>query len=140
MKSTLRSTKINRNSLVATKGGITLEKVKLTKQQAEILETELNSTYVNGNKARLVKMYLNTNNERQPPYPLIYLSIDEFIRALYIGYEIKLSEEEKIQKYYLEIKEMKRIDYAIGQAKMETFRTVLETLGRADLIPKDGVK
>lgn len=109
-----------------------MEKVKLTKQQAEILETELNCTFVNGEKAKLIKMFLNLGEDWEEGYPLTCLSGDEFIRALYIGYEVKKTEQEIMQEIW---------DSPLRDKSLFYYRqgiiAALSMAGRKDLIPQD---
>jgi hypothetical protein len=105
-----------------------MEKVKLSQRQAEILETELKSAYINGNLAKFAKMYINLGDDDwQEGYPLTCLSDDQVIRALYIGYEVEQTEQEKIQ------------EFLIGKGAVTNIAVegVLRILGREDLIPKE---
>lgn len=116
-----------------------MEKVKLTKQQAEILETELKSSYVDGDKSKLVKMYLNLeHNEWEEGYPLTCLSNDEFIRALYHpeGYETELTEQEQINELWKD----NEISSVVVRHYLNGITDTLTALNRQDLIPKDGAK
>jgi hypothetical protein len=78
-----------------------MDKVKLTQQQADVLETELKSSQINGDKSKFVKMYVNLGDDDwQDGYPLTCLKNDDLIRALYIGYEVEQTPEDIIAQLY----------------------------------------
>lgn len=110
-----------------------MEKVKLTKRQAEILETELKSSHINGNKEKFVKKYLNLEGDDwQDGYPLTCLTGDTLIRALYIGYEIKKTEQEIMQEIWDSPLRDKSLFYY-----RQGISVALSIVGRKDLIPQD---
>jgi hypothetical protein len=78
-----------------------VDKVKLTQQQADVLETELKSSQINGDKSKFVKMYVNLGDDDwQDGYPLTCLKNDDLIRALYIGYEVEQTPEERLVELF----------------------------------------
>src|SRR5699024_8339131 len=72
------------------RGGIRMsEKVKLTREQAEAVEIRRNmNMFENSIKCHITGQFKGDSNKA-----LAELSLDEFIRALYIGYEVEESYE-----------------------------------------------
>jgi hypothetical protein len=82
-----------------------MDKVKITRKQAEVLETELKSSHIQGDKSKFVKMYVNLGDDDwEQGYPLTCLDKDTLIRALYIGYEVEETPEDKVLKYFKSLK------------------------------------
>jgi hypothetical protein len=72
------------------------DKVKLTREQAECLkENEL----MHGTE-KLVQIHAIDPNGWLDNNPLHGLPLDTIIRALYIGYEVEQTPEEKLLQYY----------------------------------------
>jgi hypothetical protein len=105
-----------------------LEKVILTKQQAEALEKAKEYNYREVIVAQKVTEHINKS--------FLYgatikeIPLDTLIRALYIGYEVEQTEQEKIQEIW---------DYNgnlfIGSPYQTGIKDTLRILGREDLIP-----
>jgi hypothetical protein len=73
-----------------------LEKVKLQKEVAEALEFAKSKV----SKEDIVRWHVDhiwTDDEK----PLQSLSLDHLITALYVGYELEVSPEEKVKEYFL---------------------------------------
>jgi hypothetical protein len=100
-----------------------LEKAILTKQQAEALEKAKEYNYREVIVAQKVTEHINKS--------FLYgatikeIPLDTLIRALYIGYEVEQTEQEKINELW----KSKVGAFRIGMAE------ALTALGREDLIP-----
>jgi hypothetical protein len=76
-----------------------------------------------------------------PNYCLNDLPLDTLIRALYIGYEVELTEQEKLQEIWGE-KEKPIGEFLLKPRRdmlliyREGIKDTLKALGREDLIPK----
>jgi hypothetical protein len=75
-------------------------KVVLTKEQANAIEIGVNA-YVGG-KENFIKMHITDGFWSGAQESLNGMPLDILIRALYVGYEIEPSPEEKIIKIYQE--------------------------------------
>lgn len=115
-----------------------MEKVKLTKEQAEAIESAQEDIA----KERVVDIFVRDGSKFTGNCEIINeFGLDALIRALYIGYEVELTEQERVDGLFCKIKS---IDYN-PFIQAQTYYTqgivdTLEALGRKDLIPKDGAK
>jgi hypothetical protein len=111
---------------------IRMDKVKLTQLQADVLETELKSSQINGDKSKFVKMYVNLGDDDwQDGYPLTCLKNDDLIRALYIGYAVEQTPEEQIRAHFLKHWENQKtfsVDRDTSKVICVTITNVLNTL------------
>ena len=107
-----------------------MEKVKLTKEQANALEILVNchdkEICVIGRVDGIVHSEYKILNE---------LTLDTFIKALYIGYEVELTPEEKILELYTNTKgnfenetlsEVTRLKCLYGMECIETVLNILK--------------
>jgi hypothetical protein len=105
-----------------------LEKAKLTKQQAEALEK---AREYNLREIIVEQKVLNKIGESF----IKEMPLDTLIRALYIGYEVEQTEQEKIQEIWKandsEYITLYKFKYRSG------IERTLKALGREDLIPEE---
>lgn len=73
-----------------------MEKVKLTKKQAEALE-QLRSEW---SKGAIIRTHVESSWTISKYRPLNELSIEELAKALINGYEVEQTPEEKLREYY----------------------------------------
>jgi predicted HTH transcriptional regulator len=105
-----------------------MEKTKLTKQQAEALE-KAHAMY---RPDEIVVIHVEDGLE-VPNNCLNELTLNTLIRALYIGYEVELTEQEKIQELW-----NYKGQLFLGNSPYKTgILDTLKILGREDLIPKE---
>lgn len=71
-----------------------MEKVKLTKVQADALEANLI------HRVMLVRKFLNGLAPKELYDTFSNVSIDDFIRAIYVGYEVIETPEERVKELY----------------------------------------
>jgi hypothetical protein len=109
-----------------------MEKAKLTKEQAEALELAKETW----SKDIIVCLHVERNaNDWHKCKGLNGMILDTLIRALYIGYEVEQTEQEKIQEIWKEINNGMN-DFTTDICKA-VFKDTLKALGREDLIPKE---
>jgi hypothetical protein len=108
-----------------------MEKVKLTSKQATGLEHAVKlhkKGYNYDGKTSIISLHASGEEWGNECEPLNDLSLNTLIIALYIGYEVEQTEQEKIQELW------NRPD------STSAFRFIIEltlkALGREDLIPK----
>jgi hypothetical protein len=102
-----------------------MEKAKLTKEQAEAIKSALKEMHT---PSTVIDYHCTKGTAWfQEREPLNKLNLDTLIRALYIGYEVELTEQEKINELW----KSKIGAFRIGMAE------ALTALGREDLIPKE---
>jgi hypothetical protein len=106
-----------------------MEKAKLTKEQAEAIESALSDKSC----AEVVMIHADKIDfwAGAKVTPLNDLDLNTLIIALYIGYEVELTEQEKIQDLYDCFMARHHGFYRLG------VRDTLTVLGREDLIPKE---
>lgn len=103
------------------------EKVNLTKEQSEAIETlKQKFSEVDIIKIRLGVVGMHPNMEEVKN--LQNMLTDKLIRALYIGYEVEKTPEEKVREYYEELSN-KKFDSNTYFHKMEAVQKTLDLLG-----------
>jgi hypothetical protein len=109
-----------------------MEKAKLTKQQAEAIETMLEDETCD----RIVSVRVRDGSKFIGPCESINdMDLNTLIIALYVGYEVELTEKEKIQELYRKKGHYSSEAYTNGyDLGMED---TLTALGREDLIPEE---
>jgi hypothetical protein len=66
-------------------------------------------------------------------YPLNELSVDALVRALYVGYVVEKTPEEKVKEYYHILKSKSNGDN-IWSAKADAVSNVLKLLGKESIV------
>jgi hypothetical protein len=109
------------------------KKAKLTKQQAEAIETMLEDETCD----RIVSVRVRDGSKFIRPCESINdMDLNTLIIALYIGYEVEQTEQEKINGLFCKIKSLEDYPYATAQTYYtQAVVDTLEALGRKDLIP-----
>jgi hypothetical protein len=102
-----------------------LQKALLTKEQAEALESALECC---NSKTAVIENHINGiwSGCRRP---LSTLSLERLVLALYIGYEIERSREEKLLAYIQELHEAAEMEQIAASAKLVGVMKTLEILG-----------
>lgn len=78
-----------------------MEKVTLTKGQTVALDMARENLFASEVVATHARLLTDDNDSWSGRYePLNRLKLDEVIRALYIGYEVEQTPEEKVFEYY----------------------------------------
>jgi hypothetical protein len=118
------------------KGGESMEKVKLTKAQAEALEGALK--FFDGDKDMLVERHA-TLVLHGTPYPAAYkaihnLTLQQVCDAVYHGYEVEMTPEEDIKAEYDAHKNIASSGSQFYEGFHRGIRFTLEKLGRLDII------
>jgi hypothetical protein len=123
-----------------------MEKTKLTKAQADALEALKEVQQVKkweSNKMRLVDEKLSEGWVSPRFIAANSIPPHDFIKALYIGYEVELTEKEKIQEVWGKGDEKQVGEFLLRPSKevLHVYRSgiidTLTALGREDLIPKE---
>lgn len=116
-------------------GGITLEKVKLTKQQASVIKSM--PSYTSSGRESLIESHFKQTFKND--WTCINdLSTDDFIKCLYVpdSYEIEKTEQEQINELWKD----NEVSSVVVRHYLNGITDTLIALNRQDLIPKDGVK
>jgi hypothetical protein len=87
-----------------------MEKVLLAKEEVEALEAALEIG--GGDKANVVQWH-STNIWDGKQAPLNDLDLDTLCTALYVGYELEESPEEKVLKFYEANAKSNQIEFAV---------------------------
>lgn len=112
----------------------TEDKPIITKQQAEAIEHWINNHI--GGKESLIKGHINSGSWIGPTEALNRMPLDTLIRALYFGYEIEASPEERLVEY---IRSLQKTPSLQSITKLIAVADVLKILG-IDLKELKGVK
>lgn len=89
-----------------------MEKIKLTKAQADAIESALLDRSSGRGDGRESVVVFHTNHRAEWGYerrPLCDLSLDVLIRALYVGYEVEKTQEQReadVLEYFNQQKQM----------------------------------
>src|SRR5205085_2490999 len=111
-----------------------MEKAKLTSKQAEALKCaiEFHERHCNGHTS-LIKAHINVLDGCCPfgkwhdeTEALNDFSLDDLIVALYVGYEVEMTKEEKLLQFY---KEMKEFDSQYSKGVVDGVISTLKILG-----------
>jgi hypothetical protein len=107
-----------------------MEKAKLTKIQAVAVEKAKEDLFPD----LIVKNKVLSEQGHSHLYGTVMkmIPLDTLIRALYIGYEVEQTEQEKIQELW----GSRFSDPADKNIMQVTIKDTLKALGREDLIPK----
>jgi hypothetical protein len=76
-----------------------MDKVKLTKEQATTIEECKKRLFLLFSQTAAADIVVTAALDRSDS-PKLGISLDSLIRALYIGYEVEVSPEEKVRKFY----------------------------------------
>ena len=81
-----------------------MDRVKVSKEQAEALEKYTSNSI--DDKQHLIRHYMGYSEAWNDAYvPLRDMGFDNFVIALYVGYEVELTKEEQLAKYFKSLRE-----------------------------------
>lgn len=105
-----------------------MKKAFLTKEQAAALESALRSSQEHGSDKSTIIAWKVQEIFSGDEAPLNEVDLDTFIRALYVGYEIEKSSEEKLADIYKNHKGRPSIKPAWNEGVTKGIELTLKTL------------
>lgn len=98
-----------------------MEKVKITREQADGIE----KTRLIYNDVAIVDLKMTSGNDYGP---IKSIDADTLIRALYIGYEVEETPEDKVKNYFKNIANSHSDDLYVSGYNLGSRNAVIETL------------